>query len=77
MSLSPVQQTVWLELLLAAIGEQFSSCVADDDEVCGISVKIRGFSKNTIQIWNVDSDKHHDARVREDVCCIVCCMEDM
>ena len=54
---------VWQELLLAAIGEQFSECMAEDDEICGISVKIRGFGANTIQIWNIDSEKHLDARV--------------
>ena len=56
---------VWQELLLAAIGEQFSSCVAEDDEVCGISVKIRGFGSSTIQIWHIDSEKHHDATVSD------------
>lgn len=54
---------VWLELLLAAVGEQFSDVMAEDDEVCGISVKIRGQGTDTIQIWNLDSEKHHDARV--------------
>ena len=54
---------VWQELLLAAIGEQFSKCLAEDDEVCGISVKIRGQGTDTIQIWNIDSEKHHEARV--------------
>lgn len=54
---------VWQELLLAAIGEQFSECLADDDEVCGISIKRRGQGTDTIQIWNIDSEKHHEARV--------------
>ena len=49
--------------MLAAIGEQFSECMAEEDEICGISIKIRGFGSVTIQIWNVDSDKHLDARV--------------
>ena len=60
-----LQHVVWQELLLAAIGEQLSECMAEEDEICGISVKIRGYGSVTIQIWNVDSDKHLDARVSE------------
>jgi len=55
---------VWQELLLAAIGEQFSDCVAEGDDVCGVSVRIR-FDQNVIQIWNQESELHHKATVRD------------
>jgi len=57
---------VWQELLLAAIGEQFSDCVAEGDDVCGVSVRIR-FDQNVIQIWNQESELHHKATVIQKV----------
>ncbi|XP_064400992.1 eukaryotic translation initiation factor 4E type 3-like [Halichondria panicea] len=45
---------VWQELLLAAVGEQFSECVGGGDCVCGVSVRIRGFDQDIVQIWNED-----------------------
>ncbi len=62
--LSPSPQTkVWQELLLAAVGEQFVESVDDGDSVCGVSVRIRGFDQDIVQIWNQDSELHTKATV--------------
>ena len=34
------------------------------DDVCGVSVRIRGFDQNVIQIWNMDSELHTKSSVR-------------
>lgn len=52
----------WQELLLAAIGEQFSESVHPEDEICGVSVRIR-YDGDVIQIWNRDSDLSSHATV--------------
>ncbi|KAL5013893.1 hypothetical protein ScPMuIL_008163 [Solemya velum] len=46
---------VWKELLLAAIGEQFETCMMKGDEIGGISASIRGGPEDIIQIWNIQA----------------------
>ncbi|CAF2813830.1 unnamed protein product [Rotaria sp. Silwood2] len=44
--------TVWQELCLAVIGEQFS--VIDGDDIVGISIQSREAQLDIIQIWNLN-----------------------
>lgn len=57
---------MWKELLLAAIGEQFSDEVHDGDDVCGLSVSPRE-KDDLIQIWNIRSEDVGQSRVLEKV----------
>ena len=55
--------TVWQELCLAAIGEQFS--MIDGDDVVGISVQSRDGAQDLVQIWNCNPSEEAQKIVDE------------
>lgn len=57
---------VWKELLLAAIGEQFTNVVGEGDDVCGLSVSPRE-KDDLIQIWNMNSCAVENSHVLDKV----------
>ncbi|KXJ20223.1 eukaryotic translation initiation factor 4E type 3 [Exaiptasia diaphana] len=68
----PKQHTdeVWKELLLAAIGEQFDSCMGKGDQVCGVSVSLRD-RDDIIQIWNTNASCEADSTILDKVYSLV------
>ena len=63
---SNFKATAWKELVLACIGEQFSSQCSENDEITGISVSIRE-REDLIQIWNSNSIEADRATVIEKI----------
>ena len=57
--------TVWQELCLAAIGEQFS--MIDNDDVVGVSVQSRDGIQDLVQIWNSNPTEQAQKSVDEKV----------
>jgi len=41
--------------------------MAEGDCVCGVSVRIRGFNQDILQIWNQDSELHSKSTVIQKV----------
>jgi translation initiation factor 4E len=54
--------TVWQELLLACVGEQFLDDVSTEDEILGLSVSVRK-NDDLIQVWNLNSSAVEDSTV--------------
>jgi len=54
--------TVWQELLLACVGEQFLDDINPDDEILGLSVSIRK-NDDLVQVWNMNSAMAGDSNV--------------
>jgi len=42
---------VWLQLILGVIGEQFSQILAEEDDICGLSISMRK-DESVITLWN-------------------------
>lgn len=50
----------WKELVLASIGEQFGPVLANEDDICGVTVSLRQYD-NIIQVWNSNASANVNA----------------
>lgn len=57
---------IWQEILLACIGEQFSSHTNKGDKIIGLSVNIRK-NDDLVQVWNIQSQGAADSNVLKKV----------
>jgi len=53
-------EQTWKELVLAAIGEQFGPVLANEDDICGVTVSLRQYD-NIIQVWNSNASANVNA----------------
>ncbi|KAF0483254.1 eukaryotic translation initiation factor 4E type 3 [Gigaspora margarita] len=58
--------TVWRELLMMLIGEQFEDCVSKDDDIYGITVSSR-YNSDIFNIWNKNSAVSEEAKIMEKI----------
>lgn len=58
--------TVWKELILAIIGEQFEPTISEEDEICGLTVSLRQYD-DIIRVWNTNASGNANllARIKE------------
>jgi translation initiation factor 4E len=59
-----LQNKVWKELLMAAIGEQLNEFVHEKDEICGISMSTRE-KEDVVLIWNTNAKLAKESRILE------------
>ncbi|CAG8682359.1 11685_t:CDS:2 [Dentiscutata erythropus] len=58
--------TVWRELLMMLIGEQFEDCVSKDDDIYGLTVSSR-YNSDIFNIWNKNSAVNEEAKIMEKI----------